>query len=90
MSVVLLVVGGVGLLLTVVVVGHRMIGSESATSTFTDGMGSFMNVFDPSRERADEDLRSKKSEGEVLPSPDDEDLPVTVDLERGVARIKRL
>ncbi|THV17720.1 hypothetical protein E9934_04400 [Nocardioides caeni] len=89
MTVVLLVAAGVALLVGVVVIGHRMIGSESATGTFTDGMGSFMNVFDPARERADDALRSKKTQGEMLPSPDDDHPPMTVDLARGVARLRR-
>lgn len=83
------VIAGVVVLAVVIVAGHRMIGSESNTSTFTDGMGSFMNVFDPARERADEDLRSHKQQGEVAPTPDGDGHPVEIDLLRGTARFKK-
>jgi len=87
-GVVLAVLGIVVALLAVIVIGHRMIGSEGTTSVYTDGMGSIMNVFDPARERADEDLRSHKQQGEVLPTPDD-GYPVEVDLKGGVVRFRK-
>ena len=52
-------------------------------------LGNFIDVFDPARARADRDLDSKEHQGEVLPSPDDDDLPVRVDLESGRAPVKR-
>jgi hypothetical protein len=88
------VVVGVALALVAVLVlwaGHRMLTSEGPHSSgMADGLGSFIDVFDPARARADDDLRSHKSMGEVLPSPDDEDHPVwKVDLHHGTVRIPR-
>lgn len=87
------VVGAAALLVGGLVVwaGHRMLTSgEGRSSGAADALGSFIDVFDPARSRADRDLESLKNMGEVLPSPDDDDLPVwRVDLHRGVVRIPR-
>ncbi|MDF1602821.1 hypothetical protein [Nocardioides sp. YIM 152315] len=88
------VVTGVALVLVtalVAVAGHRMLTAPGPRSSgFADGLGNFIDVFDPARARADEDLRSRKFMGEVLPSPDDEDHPVwRVDLQRNQVRIPR-
>ena len=88
MTVAAWILGGLVVLLVVVIAGHRMIGSENSTSTFTDGIGSFGNVFDPARERSEDDLRSHKEQGEVAPTPDG-DYPVTIDLTKGTARFKK-
>jgi hypothetical protein len=84
---------GAGLLVFGLVMwaGHRMLverrgGASSATG---GALGNFIDVFDPARARADLDLASKEHQGDVLPSPDDHDLPVRVDLESGRARINR-
>ena len=72
--------------------GTRMLRSDAPrTSSMADGLGNFIDVFDPARARADEDLRSRKATGEVLPSPDgDEAHPVwKVDLHHNVVRIPR-
>jgi hypothetical protein len=71
--------------------GHRMVTERrSGTSTATAGaLGNFIDVFDPARARADRDLDSKEHQGEVLPSPDDADLPVRIDLDSGTARIRK-
>ena len=81
--------GGVVVLLVVIIAGHRMIGSENNVSTFTDGIGSFGNVFDPARERTEDDLRSHKEQGEVAPTPDGDGYPVQIDLTKGTARFKK-
>ena len=85
--------GAAGLLVLGLVLwaGHRMLmerrsGSSSATA---GALGNFIDVFDPARARADRDLDSKEHQGEVLPSPDDGDLPVRVDLDSGKARVRR-
>ena len=71
--------------------GHRMLTERrSGASSATGGaLGNFIDVFDPARARADRDLDSKEHQGEILPAPDDADLPVRVDLESGTARIRR-
>ena len=43
-------------------------------------LGNFIDVFDPARARADRDLDSREHQGEIIPSPDDDDRPVRVDL----------
>jgi hypothetical protein len=88
-----LVFGGALLLVLVLVAwaGHRMLTEQrDGTSTMTAGaLGNFIDVFDPARSRADEDLKSKEHQGDVLPAPDDADLPVRIDLDKGTARIRR-
>jgi hypothetical protein len=88
-----LVFGGALLLVLALVAwaGHRMLtGQRDGTSSATaDALGNFIDVFDPARARADQDLQSKEHQGDVLPSPDDNDLPVHVDLDRGTARIRK-
>jgi len=70
---------------------HRMVSERrSGTTTATAGaLGNFIDVFDPARARAERDLDSREHQGEALPSPDDADLPVRVDLESGTARIRK-
>lgn len=53
-----------------------------------DGLGNFIDVFDPARARADRDLKSHDNQGTIAPSPDD-DRPVTVDLDTGTATVRR-
>ena len=57
-------------------VTERRNGASSASG---GALGNFIDVFDPARARADRDLDSKEHQGEILPAPDDHDLPVTVD-----------
>lgn len=86
-----LVFVGAGLLLLVLVVlaGHRVLRSGGATSSgMADGLGSFIDVFDPARARADQDLKSHQNQGTVIPNPEDDEPPVVVDLVRKVARIR--
>jgi len=88
-----IVFGAAGLLVLALVVwaGHRMVtGARDGASTgAADALGNFIDVFDPARARADRDLESKEHQGEVLPSPDDADLPVRVDLDSGTAHIRK-
>jgi hypothetical protein len=86
------VFGVAGLLVLALVVwaGHRMVTEHrDGTGGAADALGNFIDVFDPARARADRDLDSKEHQGEVIPSPDDDDLPVRVDLDSGTARVKR-
>lgn len=88
-----IVLGAAGLLVLALVVwaGHRMVtGPRDGTSAgASDALGNFIDVFDPARARADRDLESKEHQGEIIPSPDDDDLPVRVDLDKGTARIRK-
>ena len=90
---VLWVLGAAGLLVVGLVAwaGHRMLTAPGARSSgASDALGSFIDVFDPARARADRDLESQKNMGEVLPSPDDEDHPVwIVELLHNRVRIPR-
>ena len=72
------VIAGAAVLVLLAWAGHRMLTSaDRVGGGASDALGSFIDVFDPARARADRDLESKEHQGEVAPSPDDEDLPVT-------------
>lgn len=86
------VFAGAGLVLLVLVVaaGHRTLRNGGPTgSGMADGLGSFIDVFDPARARADRDLKSHDNQGTVTPNPDDDDRPVRVDLNKGVVRVRK-
>lgn len=81
---------GLALLVLVVLAGHRTLRRGApAGGGLADGMGNFIDVFDPARARADRDLRSHDDQGTVTPNPDDDDRPVRVDLARGVVRVRK-
>jgi len=81
---------GLVLLVLVVLAGHRTLrGAGPTGSGVADGLGSFIDVFDPARARADQDLRSHEHQGAVIPRPEDDDRPVRVDLNDGVVRVRR-
>jgi hypothetical protein len=81
---------GLALLLLVVLAGHRTLRRDrSASSRVADGLGNFIDVFDPARARADRDLMSHDHQGVVTPDPDEDDRPVQVDLGSGVAKVRR-
>lgn len=83
---------GVALLLLalVVVAGNRVLRSDNPVSSgMADGLGNFIDVFDPARARADRDLKSHDNQGVVTPNPDDDDRPVRIDLDSGVAKVRR-
>jgi len=83
-------VAGLSVLALVLRAGHRLVTEQrDGASGAADALGNFIDVFDPARARADRDLDSKEHQGEVVPSPDDADLPVRVDLDSGTARIRR-
>ena len=77
-----LVVIGIALLVTAVLVpllSHwlQSPGARAAASSGTaDALGSFIDVFDPGRARADRDLKEHHNAGPVTRTPDDEDDPV--------------
>ncbi|GAA4103607.1 hypothetical protein ACFFOS_02890 [Nocardioides kongjuensis] len=82
--------GGLVLLVLVVLAGDRTLRKGGPTGGgIADGMGSFIDVFDPARARADRDLRSHDNQGTVTPEPDEDDRPVRVDLASGVAKVRR-
>ena len=81
---------GVVVLLLVVWAGHRMLRNPTGTGAgAADGMGVFIDVFDPGRARADRDLKSKDNETQVVPSPSDEHHPIQIDHVAMQARIRR-
>jgi|GEM_PF-1830769 len=49
-----------------------------AGSGMADGLGSFIDVFDPGRARSDRDLKDHHNAGPVTRTPDDEDDPITL------------
>jgi hypothetical protein len=85
------VVAGLIVLGLVVWAGHRMLTEQrgDGSGVTADALGNFIDVFDPARARADRDLESKEHQGDVLPSPDDADLPVRVDLDSGTVHIRK-
>ena len=84
------VVAGALVLVLLAWAGHRMLTSDQPVgSGASDALGSFIDVFDPARARADRDLESKEHQGEVAPSPDDEDPPVSIDVVRMRATVRR-
>lgn len=87
---VVLGVAGVLVLLLVVVAGHKMLRNPAPSSGgMGDGMGNFIDVFDPARARADQDLKSKDNQGEIIPRPEDDDLPIRIDHVTMRAHIRR-
>ena len=81
---------GVALLLLVVWAGHRMLRNPAGTGGgVADGMGVFVDAFDPARSRADRDLKSKDNETQVVPSPSDEDHPIQIDHAAMQVRVRR-
>jgi len=81
---------GVLLLLLVIWAGHRMLRNPSGSGGgVADGLGSFIDVFDPARARADQDLKSKENQGEIIPRPEDDDLPIRIDHVTMKALIRR-
>ena len=83
-------VAGLLLLGLVVLAGTHLLRHHDGTgSGSADALGNFIDVFDPARARADRDLDSREHQGEIVPSPGDDDRPVTVDLAKGTARIRR-
>ncbi|WP_134767374.1 hypothetical protein [Nocardioides sp. 1609] len=89
MDVVIGVVGGLVLLFLALWVGHRSLGAGGPSSAGGNALAGGFEVFDPARARAREDLDSKETEGEALPAPNDEDVPVRVDLKSGKVHVRR-
>lgn len=80
---------GVVVLALVVWAGTRMVRTSEGGGGVGNGMGTFVDVFDPARARADDDLKSKEHQGEVAPRPEDDDRPLTVDLSSMQVRVRR-
>lgn len=85
--------GAVALLVVGLVLwaGHRMLTSPGSRSTgMRDGLGNFIDVFDPAQSRADRDVQSDKNRKAVAPSPDPDDpTRIVVDLTINRARVPR-
>jgi hypothetical protein len=89
MEPVVFLLAGVAVLGLALWAGHRsLMAPRSGTSGTADALGSFIDVFDPARARADRDLASRRHMGAVVPSPDDDERRSRVDLQRGTARIR--
>lgn len=87
-----LVVGAAAVVLIGVAIwlGNRTLAStDKASAAMMDGIGGVFDVFDPSQARAKEDLKAQKTMPVPSPSPEDGELPVTVDLRGGTAKIRR-
>jgi hypothetical protein len=80
----------VAVLALVIWSGHRMLRDGSGGGgAMSDGLGNFIDVFDPGRARADREIEAEKHSGPVIPSPDDDkDLAVKLDLNSGTARVR--
>lgn len=90
MTIAVFAIAGLVVLALVVLAGHRILRSDNGVGGgFADGLGSFIDVFDPARARADRDLKSHDNQGAVIPNPDEDDRPVEVDLVKGTARIRK-
>ncbi|MGD9959843.1 hypothetical protein [Nocardioides sp.] len=76
-------------LVVVAVAHHTLTKSGNASSGMGDALGNFIDVFDPARARADRDLKSHQNQGPVIPSPDDDDVPIRV-IDAGGRRIVRI
>lgn len=85
------VVVGVLVLGLVVLAGTKMLREGSGSgSVISDGLGNFIDVFDPARARADRDIESQKHRGEIMPSPDDDDdVALKLDLDANTAQVRR-
>jgi hypothetical protein len=86
------VIGAAGVLLLILVVwaGHRMLRNPTGNGGgVADGMGVFVDVFDPARARADRDLKSKDNETQVVPSPGGDGHPIQIDQASMQVRIRR-
>ena len=86
------VIGAAGVLVLLLVVwaGHRMLRNPTGTGGgVADGMGVFIDAFDPGRARADLDLKSKDHEAEIMPSADGDKRRSEIDHLTMKARIKR-
>ena len=90
-EVIYVVFGAAGLLLMLLVIwaGQRMLRNPTSGSAGMDGFGGLTEVFDPGRARADQDLKSKDHESEVVPSADGDDHPIQIDHKAMQVRIRR-
>ncbi len=87
---VLSVAGGLLLAVLALWLGHRSLASGGASGGVGNALSAGFEAFDPGRARAQEDLDSKDHEGEALPTPNPEDVPVRVDLKTGKAHIRKV
>lgn len=69
--------------------GTSTLRSGETTSSTGNALGTVASVFDPARGRADQELKDWENTGAIIPVPESDDRPVTVDLTRGTATIRR-
>ena len=81
----LLIVGLLAVAGTALLRSSRRRGSSGVG----DGLGSFIDVFDPGNARAARDLKEQDNVGHVVPSPDGDDPAYGVDLRAGRVTIRR-
>lgn len=86
-----LVIAALALFGLVVWAGTRMVAHpDPSAGSVGDAFGAGLAIFDPGKARADDDLASRRHQSEIVPTPDEEDLPVwKVDLRRNQVRIPR-
>lgn len=90
MEALVFVVAGLLVLGLIVWAGTRIVTADRSTGRgASDALGNFIDVFDPGQARADRYLKQKQNQGQVVPSPDDEDPPMMIDTVRMRVRVRR-
>ncbi|WGL52796.1 hypothetical protein P5P86_03000 [Nocardioides sp. BP30] len=90
MIVVVLVVAGLIAFGLIVRAGTRMVQHpDGSGGGVAHALGPLVEIFDPARARADQELESRRHQGSVSPTPEGDEPPVRVDLKRGTVRIRR-
>ena len=89
MVVVIAVAVGLGLMLLAVWAGHNSLRNAGPSSGMGNALGGGLDVFDPGQGRMKEELDSKEHTREQLPSPEDDERPVRVDLRAGTIHIRK-
>ncbi len=60
-------------LVVVAVADHGLRNPGQQSAGMGDAFGNFIDVFDPAQARAQRDLKSQENQGEIIPSPDDDE-----------------
>ncbi len=89
MVVVIAVALGLGLMVLAIWAGHHGLRNSGPTSAGVGNAFGGFDVFDPGQGRMKEELDSKEHTREQLPSPEDDDRPVRVDLHTGKIHIRK-
>jgi hypothetical protein len=70
-------------LVVVAVANHGLRNPGQQSAGVGDAFGNFIDVFDPAQARAQQDLKSHENQGEIIPSPDDDERPMRIIDRRG-------